>query len=187
MSARMLAASAIVVLCAFGASPVSAADIYDDDSAPQAESPYSDPRYGDIYGTPKPPRYAAPAPQSYQPPPYSPPRSPQYAPGAKDDGYDPRAYSGPRYTDRAADRYAELGPACIPRRAVRQRLASEGWGDFHDLEIRDRIALLRARRSDGRLYELKIDRCSGEVVRARPSNEHRETFAFRQRFDDRRY
>lgn len=181
MSARMLAASAFAVLCAFATSPATAADIYDDDGPRQAESPYSDPRYGDIYGAPRRPRYAAPAPRSYQPP-------PPYArqrPDAQDE--EPRQFEGPPRVADQRDRYGDNGSSCIPRHAIRRRLADAGWGDFHDLELRDRVALVRARRHDGRLYELKVDRCTGEVVRARRSEEPADTFASRQRYEDRRY
>ncbi len=85
---------------------------------------------------------------------------------------------GPRY-DRYAvppvdfeppypPRYADRGTACVPREVVRHRLLSEGWGDFRDFEPRGRVVLVQARRPSGRLFDLTIDRCSGEVVDARP-------------------
>ena len=64
-------------------------------------------------------------------------------------------------------RYAGGGP-CVPREAVRDRLLSEGWGDFRDFEPRGRVVVVQARRPSGRLFDLTIDRCSGEVVDARP-------------------
>lgn len=89
-----------------------------------------------------------------------------------EDGY------GPQYSERYAvppadfeppypPAYAGRGP-CVPREAVRDRLLSEGWGDFRDFEPRGRVVLVQARRPSGRLYDLTIDRCSGEVVDARP-------------------
>jgi hypothetical protein len=52
---------------------------------------------------------------------------------------------------------------------VRNRLRGEGWVDLRPLDRRDGWALLRARRIDsGRVFTLRIDRCSGEIVDARP-------------------
>jgi hypothetical protein len=65
----------------------------------------------------------------------------------------------PRYTD---------GAPCVPREVVRDRLLSEGWGDFRDFDPRGRVILVQARRPSGRLFDLTIDRCSGQVVDARP-------------------
>ena len=56
----------------------------------------------------------------------------------------------------------------MPREAVRDRLLSEGWGDFRAFEPRGRVVMVQARRPSGRLFDLTIDRCSGEVVDARP-------------------
>jgi hypothetical protein len=64
--------------------------------------------------------------------------------------------------------YAARGAPCVPREAVRARLFSEGWADFRDFEPRGRVVLVQARRPSGRLFDLTIDRCSGEVVDARP-------------------
>jgi hypothetical protein len=48
---------------------------------------------------------------------------------------------------------------------VRERLTSRGWRDFHDGKaINQTEATLKARRPNGRLFELKLDRCSGEIV-----------------------
>jgi hypothetical protein len=62
-------------------------------------------------------------------------------------------YSGParydRYAQPPADfeppfppRYAGGGP-CVPREAVRDRLLSEGWGDFRDFEPRGRVVMCK--------------------------------------------
>jgi hypothetical protein len=73
----------------------------------------------------------------------------------------PPAEFEPPYPPRYADR-------CVPHEVVRDRLLSEGWGDFRDFEPRGRVVLVQARRPSGRLFDLTIDRCSGEVVDARP-------------------
>ena len=80
-----------------------------------------------------------------------------------------------RYAQPPADfeppyppRYAHRGGPCVPREVVRDRLLSEGWGDLRDFDPRGRVILVQARRPSGRLFDLTIDRCSGEVVDARP-------------------
>src|SRR5262249_21320178 len=60
------------------------------------------------------------------------------------------------------------GRGCVPRELARDRLRDAGWYDFHGLERREDVVLVKARRREGRLYDLTIDRCSGEVVDARP-------------------
>ncbi len=57
---------------------------------------------------------------------------------------------------------------CIPREEARDRLRAAGCRGFHDVEPHDRVVLVKARRPSGRMFELTIDRCSGEVVDARP-------------------
>lgn len=60
------------------------------------------------------------------------------------------------------------GRGCIPREVARDRLVEAGWYDFHGLEPRDSVVFVKARRPSGRLFDLTIDRCSGEIVDARP-------------------
>ncbi len=84
-----------------------------------------------------------------------PPRDDRYA-GVPDD-------FEPPYPPRA---YAERG--CVPRELARDRLRAAGWRGFHGVEPRDGVVLVKARRPSGRLFELTVDRCSGEVVDARP-------------------
>lgn len=62
--------------------------------------------------------------------------------------------------------YARGG--CIPREVARDRLRDAGWRGFHAIEPRGGVVLVKARRPDGRMYDLTIDRCSGEVVDAKP-------------------
>jgi len=118
-------------------------------------SAYEDPRYRDLY---------APEPRVHGydyravPPP---PVPPAYV--YRDD---PPPYRDHRYSDYryGGDRY---GSACLPREEAKRRLISEGWRDFHDIELRNDVAKLRARRPNGDVYDLKIDRCSGEIVHSR--------------------
>ena len=53
-------------------------------------------------------------------------------------------------------------------RAGQGAAAAQGWHDFHDGDVRGDIATVRARRPSGRLFDLAIDRCSGEIVSAQP-------------------
>lgn len=113
-------------------------------------SPYDDPRYRDIYEHPRPaPRHAEP---HYD--------APRRAPGTYDDRY-------LRPMDRAP-RFADGRGECLPRSEIRRRLAGDGWRDLHDLDIRGSIALVKARRPSGRLFDLEVDRCTGDIVRAEP-------------------
>jgi hypothetical protein len=57
---------------------------------------------------------------------------------------------------------------CIPRDVARDRLRAAGWRGFHAVEPHDRVVRVKATRPSGRMYDLTIDRCSGEVVDARP-------------------
>jgi hypothetical protein len=74
------------------------------------------------------------------------------------DDFEP-PYPPPAYGDRGG---------CIPREVARDRLRAAGWHGFHGLEPHDRVVLVKASRPSGRMFDLTIDRCSGEVVDARP-------------------
>ena len=50
---------------------------------------------------------------------------------------------------------------------VRGRLESRGWQDFHDPQVMGNVVHIRARRPNGRLFDLTLDRCSGEVLAGR--------------------
>lgn len=116
-------------------------------------SPYDDPRYRDMYEHPAPPpRYAAPY---------------RYQRSYKDE-YLPPMDRVPRFDEPPRRRYSELPHSCVPRGEAKRRLIADGWSDFHELELRGEVVLVRARRPSGRLFELRVDRCSGEIVRADP-------------------
>lgn len=156
-------------------SAASAADLGDAPYQPRHGSAYDDPRYADIYGD-DPPRRAV---KPYAAQPYDERHAPSHfddhdghddddrrAPRRvyRDDDRLPPMRHPPRFSD--ADRYRDDG--CVPRHLVKQRLRSAGWNDFHDLELHGRDAFIRARRPSGRLFELRVDRCSGAVLTARP-------------------
>jgi hypothetical protein len=85
-----------------------------------------------------------------------PPPPEQYAdvPDDFEPPYPPPAYAG---RDR-----------CVPRELARDRLRAAGWRGFHAIEPRDGVVLVKARRPSGRLFDLTVDRCTGEVVDAKP-------------------
>lgn len=72
-----------------------------------------------------------------------------------------------RYEGRYDGRFVQR-PSCVPRHVVRDRLARDGWQDFRLEELDGPVAQLRARRPSGRPFILTVDRCSGEIVGARP-------------------
>lgn len=155
--------------------------------------PYEDPRYSDIYRDPPPrpryvepapryvepaPRYVEPAPRYIEPAPRYAERAPRYIapePSYKDEV--PRDRYGRlrpfrderRFVERHPDDrvYRERADRCVPREVVRERLVREGWHDFHAAELVGEFAEVNARDGAGRLYLLRVDRCSGEIVEAR--------------------
>lgn len=139
-----------------GSTRAPAADLNDGPPPDRYGSAYDDPRYADMYKYPsRPPQYA----------PYAPPPGPAYRDDDDDDAYaPPRRFS---YADPRPP-YGPYGARCVPREEVRYRLTRQGWQDFQDAELRGEVATVRARRPSGRLFELTIHRCSGEIVDARP-------------------
>lgn len=154
---KALSLTAGVLAAALAATSVSAADL-DYGYVPPPDrygSAYEDPRYRDLYGPETRPSY----------------------------GYAPRVYD-PRYGDRVEgpvppgyvyrDRYAGAGPdrqrgyveGCLSRHDIKRRLASDGWQGFHDIELRGDVARVSARRYNGDLFSLKVDRCTGDVLKA---------------------
>jgi hypothetical protein len=146
------------LLAAVAASPAQAADLDGDDEAPPPRSwphsglqggPYTNPRYG----------------QPVPPPAYR---------DDDDDDNDNDRYSAvppPRTYSHAPPRYAPppATKTCVRSEQVRERLTGEGWRDFHDGKpASEGFVTMRARRANGRLFELTLHRCSGEVVEARP-------------------
>jgi hypothetical protein len=150
----------VSLLAATGAGSASAkaADLDEGPPPDRYGSVYQDPRYADIYRRPERPfvdtppiPYAAPV-----------PRERVY----RDDEGAPPYGRPPRYSyDEPRPGY---GGPCMPRDVIRERLTRHGWHDFHDGALRGDVAVVRARRPSGRLFELTIERCSGEIVSAYP-------------------
>jgi hypothetical protein len=124
--------------------------------APPYGSTYEEPTYGDVYED-EAPRYG------------------RYA--GRDEAFDP-SYGSPRYGARRGE--------CVPRKIAHARLRADGWHDFGDFLARGNVVLMHARGPSGRLFDLTIDTCSGEIVATRPLDEGR-TFAGTQRRRWQRY
>ena len=108
---------------------------------------YEDPRYRDLYAPEPPRRYSA---------------TPRYEP---DYGRGPPVPPASVYRDAPPPRYGHA--ECLPREAVRDRLTRDGWRDFQRLDLRGSVASIEARRPNGDLYALNVDRCSGDIVGSR--------------------
>jgi hypothetical protein len=143
-----------------------AADLYGENYYPPQEAqPYDDPRYADGDRYP-PPRGA------YRDDDNDDDRYVER--DGKYDGRDDYPYRGstkdgyappPRFADRA---YGPDG-RCAARWQIRSRLRNEGWVDLQPLDRGGETAFLRARRVEsGRVFTLRVDRCTGEIVDARP-------------------
>jgi len=57
---------------------------------------------------------------------------------------------------------------CLRPRQIRRNLQSQGWWDFHGLRRVGEDFVVRARRPNGAVYQLRVERCSGRVAAARP-------------------
>jgi hypothetical protein len=161
MRSWVLAASLLAAAAATGAQ---AADLYDAPPPDRYGSAYDDPRYADIYKYPPPAPYAVP-PRAYER--YAEPPIPRERVYRDDERYyEPKYFAGPRRYSYAEPR--EYAGRCVPREVVKDRLLRDGWRDFHDGDVHGDIATVRARRPSGRLFDLTIDRCTGEIVSAAP-------------------
>ena len=49
---------------------------------------------------------------------------------------------------------------------IRDRVESRGWHDFHDPQVPGNVAHIRARRANGHVFDLTVDRCTGQVLGA---------------------
>lgn len=151
MRTRQLFAATAAALGLAAAVPANAADL---DHGYPPGSAYDDRRYSDIYRHPAP---QPPPPPRYSEPYYaSPPTPPPYA------YREPQHYAPPPpYRNEG-----RIAGNCLPRHVIRDRLESRGWHDFHDPQVDGNVAHIRARRPNGNLFDLTVDRCSGEVLQA---------------------
>lgn len=91
-----------------------------------------------------------------------PPPPPNYPRSLKDGDYG-QAAPPPRIPERRFVGREE----CVPRKAIKFRLASEGWSDFDRFEPAGPFVRFTARRPSGALYDLTLDRCTGEITHAK--------------------
>lgn len=168
MNARWAAAALGAALTLSTAGPGQAADLYD--SPPSRHgSAYDDPRYADIYRHP-------PSRKDHYEERYE--RRDRHDDDDRYDRYDRKGYLRP--FDRGP-RHAGRHYGCVPRHAIRERLSGDGWHDFHDLELSGGIAYVKARRPGGRQFDLKVDRCTGDIVDARPVSSSYGPYAYGRR------
>ena len=168
MKRWLLAAALAAAALAQGAPSALAADLDDRYAPPRQGSAYDDPRYADLYG-----REPAPPPVQYGYRPYSHapvPPAPIYRDYADRDTPPPnRRYAEPYPRDGYAPPHARAEPGCAPKDQIQHQLTRDGWHGFHEPRVIDRdTAFVKARRPSGRLFEIKLDRCSGDILAARP-------------------
>ncbi len=96
--------------------------------------------------------------------------------GSIKDGYPvpmppPRAESPPRHVERPPVRIGRH--ACLETWQIRSRLRWEGWTHVRPLGGEGGIVRMRAGRFDSSsVFDLRVDRCSGEVLAAWPRARH---------------
>ena len=130
--------------------PAAAADLIGEDPPDRYGSAYEDPRYADLYGRQPPRPRADPYRPLYEEPPL--PRERVYR-------EDERDY-GRRYSSRTG---------CPSKDEISRALELDGWRAFRNAQVIDReIATVDAQRPNGRPFRLRVDRCSGTVISARP-------------------
>ncbi|MFN3743740.1 MAG: hypothetical protein ACK4TL_03450 [Hyphomicrobiaceae bacterium] len=149
-----VATGAIALLTLAGGPPARAADLGYGDPSDRYRSAYEDDRYRDLYGPP-PGKYSRRYVEKEE-------IEENYA--VDDDDYEEKRLV-PRRAYRYSDRYAF---DCTPRHVIRDRLFRQGWQDFEEIDVRRDVTIVVARRPNGLPYRLKIDRCTGDVVSARP-------------------
>lgn len=174
----VLVSACILALSPVAASSARAADL---DGESYAEPPYDDSTYGyDEDGAPDGPYADARDREPYD--------AAEPLPGSVKDGYPvpvppPQRYGEERERvyERVERRHARVErPLCLSRSEIRRRLADEGWHNARAVGGHDGIVRLEASRFDSSsIFHLRVDRCSGEVLAARPS--HGAGFAYGER------
>lgn len=67
--------------------------------------------------------------------------------------------------------YEDDRAGCVPKYAIRDRLRDDGWRDIHKVDVRGPHVILSAERPNGRVFELKVDRCNGDIVDSRSARD----------------
>ena len=136
---------------------------------------------GSLKDTPLVPDYTAPAVPSY-------PLTPSY----KDQPY--RSELPSNSIQYRGNGYGYNDGYCVQRWQIRENLHRHGWFGFHNRRIRGRVIKINAERRDGCIFRLRVDRCTGEILRkrlvSRPQSRYNGGSAYRsdyQRDNGRRY
>ncbi len=168
MKALSLSAGVLAAALLVAAMPAAAADLdYRHVPGPDRYgSAYDDPRYRDLYGPEPTPGYTY-APRAVEPRYRA--EAPLHPPGPVPPGY----VYGERDYGRGEERYArrEAGPdwrqpeQCLRPGQIKRRLVEDGWSEFQDVDANARFARIRARRANGDLFALRVDRCTGEILK----------------------
>ena len=106
-------------------------------------------------GSLKDPPYEAPLTRSYNDLPY------QNGKGVGGIGLPKRPI---QYRDNG---YGYNGNYCVSRWQLRQSLRRHGWFDFHNRRVRRGVIKINAQRGDGCIFRLRVDRCTGAILRKR--------------------
>ncbi|MEL7542270.1 MAG: hypothetical protein AAGJ70_00690 [Pseudomonadota bacterium] len=57
-----------------------------------------------------------------------------------------------------------LRPGCLDSHAILAAMTEAGWSEFAKQDTRTRSIAFNARRRDGRIKRVQVDRCSGEII-----------------------
>lgn len=78
-----------------------------------------------------------------------------------------RSYRDDGYRADSDEGYYDDRGGCLPRQAIRQRLRDDGWRAIQRVDVRGGNVILTAERPNGQIFNIKVDRCNGEIVDAR--------------------
>ena len=82
-------------------------------------------------------------------------------------GYEYDVYDGRDHSRRGDHRNHYAHGRCLKRKQIRRRLNRRGWFGFHDLRTRRGAFVVNAWRRNGHEYKLRVERCTGEILRAK--------------------
>ena len=68
---------------------------------------------------------------------------------------------------------------CLNRKQIRRRLNRQGWLGFHDMRTRRGAFTGNAWRRNGHEYKLRVERCSGEILRAKHVGRNHRRYSHR--------
>ena len=168
----LLLAGFMAALVGLSAGTVMAADLYGGAAVSRSGSPYDDPRYSAIYGNRLSESDVARLSR----------RNGDRFGGRRYD-YSSSDSSSSVAEARMCDRpqrdvyrssrtYGSTEPPgyanrCLQKSAIRQHLRDDGWFAFEIIRVEPDYAILQAHKDDGARYQIRVDRCSGDILGAR--------------------